>query len=142
MKKLLLAFFLYVSVVSTASAPPIGALPIFISNPIDYYTPLIEAIYQHETRCDSLAVNVKEGAFGGLQIRMNRLEHYNKLNNTNYTLRDCLSMEISKKIFRYFTNHDSKGNVIPSKTWERAAKNWNGSGPLTIIYWEKVKNLI
>jgi hypothetical protein len=38
----------------------------------------------------------------------------------------------------YFTNHRlSDGKHIPHKSYEQAARDWNGSGVMTTIYWEK-----
>ena len=119
---------------------PMGEVITFY-NP-EWYGPLIDALYIHEASQNPFAINTKEEAHGGLQIRPNRLKHYNDLNGTNYTLEDCFDFEISKKIFLYFTNHDGSGRRIPEKTWEQAAKDWNGSGPMTVIYWENVKKLI
>lgn len=147
MKKLLLTLILYISVICSASAPPSNTLFIAAGTPIiyydaGYYTRLIDALYQLEAGRNPFAFNVKEEAYGPLQIRPNRLAHYNKLTGDNYVMEDCFNFEISKKIFLYFTTHDGNGRSIPHKSWEQAAKNWNGSGPMTIAYWEKVKNLI
>jgi len=147
MKKLILTFLLFLSVIGTASAPPDVKLNIPISNPIVYidvgfYEPLIDAMFTYEASRNPFAINDMEQAYGGLQIRQNRLDHYNCLNNTNYILTDCFDFQLSKKIFLYFTNHDSKGKEIPYKTWEQAAKDWNGSGDMTITYWENVNKLI
>ena len=130
-----------------AMAPPSDTLFIPETQPIvyydgGYYQPLIRAIYLYESGCNPYAVNTTENAHGGFQIRQNRLDHYNKLNGTNYVLTDCYDLELSKKIFLYFTTHDSSGREIKPKSWEQAAKNWNGSGPMTETYWENVKNLI
>jgi hypothetical protein len=108
----------------------------------DFYGPLMDAIYQWESCSNPLAFNLVENAVGGFQIRQCRIDHYNNLNGTNYTLEDCYDLELSKKVFLYFTVHDSAGNPIPRKSWEQTAKDWNGSGPMTEIYWENVKNLI
>jgi hypothetical protein len=147
MKKLILAFFLFMSVIGTASAPPSNTMFIPIPTPIIYfdggsYAPLIDAMFTYEASRDTLAHNDLEDAHGGLQIRQGRLTDYNICNGTNYTLEDCYNYEISKKIFLYFTNHTLSGKHIPYKTWEWAARDWNGSGRATEIYWENVKNLI
>lgn len=128
-------------------APPSNVLVIPIIHPIIHfdggsYEPLMDALYHYEAHYDSLAVNIMEEAYGGFQIRPNRLRHYNSLNGTNYTLKDCFNLEVSRKIFLYFTSHNNAGKPIKPKSWEQAAKNWNGSGPKTITYWENVKKLI
>lgn len=106
------------------------------------YEPLIEALFIWEANEDPYAYNDLEGATGGLQIRQCRVDHYNYLTKSYYTLADCYDMNISKRIFMYFTNHDNSGNLIPYKSWEQAAKDWNGSGPMTETYWENVKKLL
>lgn len=147
MKKLTLAFFLFMSITGTALAPPSNTMYIPESKPILYmdagsYTPLIDAMFTYEASRNPFAHNDLEDAHGGLQIRQGRLDDYNTCNGTNYTLDDCYNFELSKKIFLYFTNHTLSGKLIPYKTWEQAAKDWNGSGKATEIYWENVKNLI
>lgn len=147
MRKLLLTSLLFIFLFGTAMAPPSGVLMIPMAYPIIHfdggnYEPLMDAIYHYETHYNSLAVNSLEEAYGGFQIRQNRLNHYNKLNSTNYTLKDCFDLEVSRKIFLYFTNHNANGKPIQPKSWEQAAKNWNGGGPKTITYWNEVKKLI
>jgi hypothetical protein len=147
MRKLLLTSLLFVSLFGTAMAPPSSTLIIPMAYPIVHFDggsfePLMDAIYHFETHSDSLAINLTEKAYGGFQIRPNRLKHYNDLNSTNYTLEDCLNLEVSRKIFLYFTNHNNSGKPIKPKSWEQAAKNWNGGGPKTITYWDAVKKLI
>jgi hypothetical protein len=135
------------SLFSTVVAPPSNMMFIPMSNPIVFfdggmYKPLMDAIYHWEAHFNPLAYNPLEEAYGGFQIRPNRLKHYNDLTGSSYTLEDCFDIEVSKKIFLYFTNHDGSGHSIPNKSWEQAAKNWNGGGPMTITYWENVKKLI
>ena len=151
MKKLILTFLLFLSMISTSTAPPSNMLivpeitfkvPRIVYYDAGFYEDLINALYKYEAKCNPFAYNPVEEATGGLQIRPIRLAHYNELTNSNYTIEDCYNFEISKKIFLYFCNHDGSGKLIPWKTWEQAAKDWNGSGPMTITYWENVKQLI
>jgi len=148
MKKPILAFFLFMSMVCTAMAPPSNVLDIIvdstpiISYEIGNYKPLIVGMYKYECNGIDTLVNKHEQAYGPLQIRQCLLDDYNKLNHTKYVLTDCFNYELAAKIFLYFTNHDKKGNLIPNKTWEHAAKDWNGSGPKTNNYWKEVKKLI
>jgi hypothetical protein len=118
-----------------------------MATPIIYYDagsyhPLVNAVYIWESRCNPLAFNENEQAYGGFQIRAGKLKDYNDANGTNYTLEDCYNYELSKKIFLYFTNHTLAGKPIPPKSWEQTAKDWNGSGKMTINYWEEVKKRI
>jgi hypothetical protein len=147
MKKLIITFSLFISMISTATAPPSGTIFIPMDTPIIYhdagsYAPLIDALTTWESSKNALAVNTHEGAYGAFQIRAGKLEDYNKANNTNYTLEDCFDFELSKKIFLYFTSHTLAGKPIPQKSWEQTAKDWNGSGIMTINYWEEVKKRI
>jgi hypothetical protein len=100
------------------------------TEPINYYDPLIKAIVAYESKGDIFAFNFLEQACGPFQIRPCRIAHYNRLEGTNYTTADCFSMELSRKVFMRFTN---------DKDWEHAAKDWNGSGPLTINYWKEIQ---
>jgi hypothetical protein len=155
MKKLLLAFFLFISIMSTASAPPVGTLYIPEEKPIiciscNGYLPLVNAIGKFETgNCDTVVNRSfiphtleREMSTGRLQIRPCRVNHFNKLTGKNYTINDMCNFEKAKEVFLYFTNHDGAGKRISPKSWERAAKDWNGSGPKTNTYWENVKKLI
>jgi len=48
----------------------------------------------------------------------------------------------AKEVFLYFTDHDWRGNQISQKSFEKAAKDWNGKGPKTIDYWNKVSAIL
>lgn len=98
-----------------------------------HYELLADAIFQYESSCDSMALNRKEQAFGGFQIRQCKLTDYNNLTGSNYTLKDCYNLQLSRKIFLFF----AKG-----KSLEMAAKRWNGSGPMTITYWNNVQKIL
>jgi len=106
------------------------------------YNPLIDAIFFIESSRDTSAYNSKENAVGGLQIRQCRIDHYNKLTNKNYTLKDMYDFDKAKEVFLYFTDHDWRGNQISQKSFEKAAKDWNGKGPKTIDYWNKVSAIL
>jgi hypothetical protein len=100
---------------------------------IESYEPLVRAVYMYESKGDSLAYNPKEGAVGGFQIRQCRIDHYNELKGTNYCLEDCYSYTLSREIFIFFAQ---------GKTYEQAAKSWNGSGPMTEEYWKQIKEML
>jgi hypothetical protein len=141
---LVMLFFCFMSLVSFA--PDIKVTYISKSEPIvvtelSNYDSLINAISKYESNNNDTIVNrrfipgtsEREMATGRLQIRSCRVEHYNKLTGKNYTLNDMCDFRKAREVFLYF----AKG-----KTYEQAAKSWNGSGPLTVIYWEKIKALI
>ena len=100
---------------------------------INPYLKLIDAVVWVESRGDPYAYNDFENAVGAFQIRQIRVDHYNRLTGSVYQLSDCYDYELSKRIFLYFAH---------GKTLEKAAKDWNGSGPMTDDYWEKVRNLL
>lgn len=97
---------------------------------INYYEPLIKAIIDYESRGDIYAFNFKEQACGPMQIRPCRINHYNKITGSNYKTWDCFDLTVSQEVFMKF----AKG-----KTYEQAAKDWNGSGPMTVIYWDSIQ---
>ena len=128
----------YIAEASPIIRIPITKVPIYMSD----YNSLINAIGHFETHnCDTL-INVKEQAYGRLQIRQCRLDHYNKLTGNSYTLKDMFDFDKAKEVFLYFATHNGMGKPVKGKTYEQVAKNWNGSGPLTISYWDAIQKLI
>lgn len=121
-----------------AISSPIIKAPVYTAD----YAPLIDAIFTFETHRDTLAINKIEQAFGGLQIRQCRIDHFNKLTGKNYTLTDMYDFTKAKEVFLYFTNHNSRGKLITPKSYEQAARNWNGSGDKTIAYWKAIEHLM
>ena len=99
---------------------------------IELYSDLISAVYYVESRCDSMAYNPKENAVGGLQIRQIRLDDYNKRTSKNYSLQEMYEFTKAKEVFLYYARKYEDPETI--------AKKWNGSGPMTAIYWKKVKS--
>jgi hypothetical protein len=147
MKKLLLVIFLFLSFHMLSYAPDnTGVIYIPTIHPINYidklkveYKPLIEAIGIIESNKNNESVNKKEGAYGYFQIRHCKLKDYNKLTGKNYSLQDMHDFDKALEVFLYFVNHNSRGKLIPDKSYELTAKNWNGSGPMTEKYWQKVQ---
>jgi hypothetical protein len=97
---------------------------------INYYDPLVKALTWVESRHGLFVWNPKEEAVGYFQIRPIRVNDYNKRTNSNYRLEDFYDYELSKKMFLYYAS---------GKSYEKAAKDWNGSGRMTIEYWKKVR---
>jgi hypothetical protein len=149
MKPLLIMALLFFMNLNTAFCPniktfyitkdsPIIRMPIYTAS----YEPLIKAIHLYETGgCDTL-INIKEQAYGGLQIRQCRLDHYNKLTGMNYTLKDMFDFTKAKEVFLYFATHNNLGLPCRGKSYEQVAKNWNGSGPLTESYWASIQDIL
>jgi hypothetical protein len=109
-----------------------GSERFFLVQPgeINIYQPIFKAVCAVESSGNVIAVNWKELAHGPAQIRPIRLLDYNKRTGKNYTVVDCLSYSVSWEIFKFYC----KG-----KDYERAAKNWNGSGEMVKEYWKRVK---
>jgi len=149
MRKLLLVIFL-LSFHILSFAPSTGKTA-FIAEvkPINYYEviqpiyePLVRAIALVESNNNILAYNVVEDAVGAFQIRQCRIKHYNKLTGKDYTLKDMYDYNKAKEVFVYFIYHDNRGRIIHPKSYEQAAKNWNGSGPMTENYWKRVQKVL
>jgi len=124
------------SVTLSAMAPSWTSFVIFHSSPVEPYKRLINAIGIVETKCDSLSYNPVEQATGYFQIRPIRLEDYNKRTGSHYKMKDLYSYKISEKIFLYYARQ--VGPYDP----EKIARRWNGSGPKTYYYWNRVKKFL
>jgi len=98
---------------------------------INPFIPLSYAVRYVETGINPDTINRIEQAYGPRQIRQAKLNDFNKATGKNYTLNDCLREEVSHEVFLW---HCSSYSYL-----EIAARRWNGSGPMTDIYWSKVK---
>ena len=130
-KLLLVILFLFFHILSPA--PTVNTIYIPMIPNINYYEPLIKAIVIVESSGNSKAYNKIEVAIGAYQIRQCRIKHYNKLTGKNYTHEDMYDFNKAKEVFLYFAS---------GKSFEQAAKSWNGSGPMTINYWQKVQKVL
>lgn len=117
-------------------APGSHALSVTMENGINPYSELIYAIGKVETNLDTLAYNPIEEATGFFQIRPVRLEDYNRRTGNSFTMADMYDYHISEKIFLFYASE-----IGPYK-FERIARRWNGSGPKTYIYWNRVKKYL
>jgi len=106
---------------------------ILSASPINGYDRLILALVQVESAGDTLAYNLLEEATGAFQIRPIRLLDYYQRTGINYILEDCYNYEISKEVFLYYARQTGH------RDYETIARNWNGSGEMTLDYWKKVK---
>lgn len=89
------------------------------------------AVKMVESANDNSIINYTEGAYGCSQIRQIKLTDYNKHTGSKIRLKDCLNEGVSRNIFAW---HCTLYSDI-----ELAAMRWNGSGPKTEIYWQKIK---
>ncbi len=132
--KIILIVFLLLTVFAfRVKAPLRKSFIITVSEPVNPYKKLIGAIGLVETKNDTLAYNPTEQAAGFFQIRPIRLKEYNRRTGSKYTMEDMFDYEISEKIFLYFAD------MIGPYDFEKIAKRWNGSGSMTINYWNRIK---
>ena len=136
LKKIKIVCFILLSFSLRVSAPNVKSLTVFELAPIEPYKQLAFAIGMVETKGDTLAYNPLEAAAGIFQIRPIRLIDYNKRTGRRYTRKDLFNYEISEKIFLYFADQ------IGPYNFEQIARKWNGSGHLTINYWNRIKQYL
>jgi hypothetical protein len=132
MKKLLLILLVLMPAVLFAPTPHRAFLVAL--SPIERYYPMFTAVATVETQGNAFKVNILEGAYGILQIRQCMLNDYNRITKSNYSLRDCFSVPVSRRIFYW---HCCRYRDI-----ETAARRWNGRGRQTDIYWQKIKQAL
>lgn len=101
------------------------------SQPINPYQSMIYAIGMVECSLDTLAYNPEENAVGYFQIRPIRLQDYNNRTGSNYTLQDMYDYHKAEKVFLYYAKLLKDPDLIIRK--------WNGSGPKSYEYLNKVK---
>ena len=130
MKRLIL-IFIFLVVCRILPAPGYSTLCIIQPQEINEYERLINAVTWVESRHGRYVYNADENAVGWFQIREIRVKHYNKLRGTNYVLEDFYDYELSREMFLYFA---------VGKSYEKAARNWNGRWKLTSGYWKKVRD--
>ncbi|MGA2405820.1 MAG: hypothetical protein ABSF81_03600 [Bacteroidales bacterium] len=136
LKKKVFIALLLLSIEFRISAPCWDSIIILDYAPIEPYKQLILAIGTVETKGDTLAYNPIENAAGYFQIRPIRLEDYNNRTGSNYTMKDLFIYETSEKIFLYFADQIGPYDI------EQIARKWNGSGHLTIDYWNRIKQFL
>lgn len=117
-------------------APVSNSITIIINKPADPFRNLIHAIGRVETKFDTMAYNPVEMATGYFQIRPIRIQDYNERTGSNYLLKDMYDYNTSEKVFLYYASD------IGPYNFERIAKNWNGSGSKTILYWKQVRKFL
>lgn len=117
------------------------------------YPKLLEALIQVESGGDDNAVgdtNLKNKAYGCLQIRRAYVDDVNRVYGSKYNPQDCLnnrklSIFIFNRYMSIWATQKSLGHYPPSM--EDIARIHNG-GPLgyknskTIMYWQKVQQVL
>lgn len=118
-------------------APAKECLIIIRPAPIDLFRVAYAAVAMVETRNNQFEVNFGDpggGSWGPVQIGVLKLADYNRAHGTNYTLADCINMELSRHIFYW---HCSRFNCI-----DTAILRWNGGGREAREYLKRVKEYI
>lgn len=133
-KMLSVAFFLLMPL--KAGAPDIDSLIIPDQPAVNPFSKLMNVVGMVETSGNTLAFNELEGAAGVFQIRQVRIDEYNRRTGSNLALTDMFDYDLSKKVFLYFAS------LIGPYDFERIAKAWNGSGPMTELYWKRIRELL
>ena len=133
MKKILLLLCFGI-LISLAANPHNEKVIYMAESPV--FRPL-ETLWDASTHVESSnndrALNLKEMAFGCVQIRAVRLEDYNRRTGKSYKLTDCYNREISKEIWFYYSI-----KFYPLD-YESICKSWNGRGKSNEVYWHKIK---
>jgi hypothetical protein len=135
MKKLYLTLLLF-SFALRAIAPNNDSLVIIESSVVNPFSKLIYAVGMVEGMGDTTAYNPQEKAIGYFQIRPIRLVDYNRRTGNHYAMKDMFNYEISEKVFLYYASQTGPYN------FEKIAKNWNGSGAKTALYWKRIKKYL
>lgn len=128
-----LLFVLLSLITLSALAPGNNMIPLPAPEPINPFRVLVYATGMVETGGNLLAFNDFEKAVGIFQIRQCRVDEYNRRTGSNHKLADMFDYDVSEKIFLYFAS------IYGPYHFERIAKAWNGSGPMTELYWKKIK---
>jgi hypothetical protein len=135
LRKFLIAVFLLFFTLPSI-APDSNYLILNNPLPVTPFDRLIHAVGMVETMGNVMAYNEFENAVGIFQIRQVRVDEYNRQTGNNYMLTDMFDYENSKKVFLHFASK------IGPYNFERIAKAWNGSGPMTDFYWDRIKSYL
>jgi len=117
-------------------APGANSFIIAVSESINPFADLMYATAMVETQGNPLAFNEFENAVGIFQIRQVKIDEYNRRTRSNYALSDMYDPELSEKIYLYFASLAGPYNL------EKISKAWNGSGPMTELYWKRIKEYL
>ena len=117
-------------------APGSNSFIISESPGINPFSDLMYATAMVETMGNPLAYNEFENAVGIFQIRQVKIDEYNRRTGSNYALSDMYDTQLSEKVFLYFAARYGPYNL------EKIAKAWNGSGPMTELYWKRIKEYL
>jgi hypothetical protein len=132
-----LVFTIILSMISfRALAPESNTVFVYESPGIQPFSALMYATAMVETMGNPLIYNELENAVGIFQIRQVRVDEYNRRTGSNYVLADMVDVKLSEKVFLYFASRYKPHEL------ERISKAWNGSGPMTELYWKRIKEYL
>jgi hypothetical protein len=117
-------------------APGTNSFIISESPGIQPFSDLMYATAMVETMGNTLAYNEFENAVGIYQIRQVRIDEYNKRTGSSYALSEMFDPELSARVYLYYASLYGPYNL------EKIAKKWNGSGPMTELYWKRIKEYL
>ena len=117
-------------------APEANSFIIYEYPDIRAFNDLLYATAMVETMGNPLAYNEIENAVGIFQIRQIRIDEYNRRTRSNFALSEMYDPQLSEKVFLYFAVRYGPYNL------EKIAKSWNGSGPMTELYWKRIKEYL
>lgn len=100
------------------------------------FSKLLYATAMVETMGNSWAYNEFENAVGIYQIRQVRIDDYNRRTGSNHSLTEMFDPVLSRKIFLYYASRYEPHEL------EKIAKAWNGSGPMTELYWKRIREYL
>ena len=116
------------------SAPPAEYQPVILqTEPLNRLEAIWQAVIMVESggNPDAWVIDTNsKPSIGIAQIQQSRVEHFNRLTGEKYKHEDCFDPDISKEIFMFFARRIGNEKEIICR--------WNGSGPMTEIYYEKV----
>lgn len=127
------SFFL---ICTSLFAPGNHTVSIAASRAINPYMSLLMATSMVETLGNPLAYNEEENAVGLLQIRQVRIDDYNRRTGSSLTLEQMYDVDLSVRVFMYYAS------LEPPENLEKISKAWNGSGPMTELYWLRIKEYL
>lgn len=77
--------------------------------------------------------NLVNHSYGIVQIRNEKLIDFYKATGIKYDTLDMFDVNKSREVYMYHASRFNPWDI------ELVAKSWNGSGEMTIEYWNKVK---
>lgn len=132
---------LFLALFSPIKAPSIKVAYLTVSESVNPFEPICDAIGQVESSGDHLAIgdtNLLLWSYGRWQVRQSRLDDYYEQTGIYYRAEEMIDTIKAKQVFMYYASQFDYWDV------ERISRCWNGgkngmSYKSTINYWNKVK---